>query len=67
MKKDIWSGSINIFVYHLNRCVEKIIPNKEDTIIVYCQGDMRSEEAARILKKKGYLNVYHIYGGLNSM
>ena len=67
MKKDIWSGSINIFVYHLNRCVEKIIPNKHDTIIVYCQGDRRSEEAVEILQKKRYTNVYHIYGGLNNI
>jgi len=59
--------SINISVYHLNRCVEKIIPNKETTIIVYCQGDSRSEDAVNILRMKGYSNVYHICGGLNGI
>jgi len=57
-------GSININVYHLNRCVEKIIEDKETTIIVYCQGDVRSGEAVEILCHKGYLDVYHICRGI---
>ena len=60
-------GSINISVYHLNRCVEKILPNKNATIVVYCQGNSRSYDAIDILKRKGYLGLYHIYGGLDGM
>lgn len=37
---------------------------KEDTIVVYCTIGYRSEKIAEKLKKKGYNNVYNLYGGI---
>lgn len=41
--------------------------NKNKIIYVYCRSGKRSNLAARILKVKGYDNVYNITGGLNSI
>lgn len=41
--------------------------NKNKKIYVYCRSGKRSNLAARILKVKGYDNVYNISGGLNSI
>lgn len=37
---------------------------KEDTIVVYCTIGYRSEKIAEKLKKKGFKNVYNLYGGI---
>lgn len=37
---------------------------KPDTIVVYCTIGYRSEKIAEKLKKKGYNNVFNLYGGI---
>lgn len=44
-----------------------VLPNKEKTIIVYCQNGGRSKKAYKKLKKLGYKNVYNLCGGLDNM
>ena len=44
--------------------VEKLIPNKNNQIVVYCSLGIRSEDIAERLKKSGYTNVYNLYGGI---
>ena len=42
----------------------KQLPDKNDTIVVYCSLGIRSEDIAEKLKKKGYKNVFNLYGGI---
>lgn len=44
--------------------VEKLYPNKDEKIIVYCSLGIRSETVGEKLKKAGYTNVYNLYGGI---
>lgn len=38
--------------------------NQEDTIVVYCSVGYRSEKIAEKIKRKGFKNVYNLYGGI---
>ena len=40
------------------------IPNKKDTIVVYCSLGIRSGHIAKKLKRAGYSNVLNLYGGI---
>jgi len=59
--------SINIPLYDISKKVDNIIPNKETTIIVYCQSGNRSKKAIDILDKKGYKKLYNIVGGMDNI
>ncbi|GIN94150.1 sulfurtransferase [Siminovitchia terrae] len=39
---------------------------KEKEIILICQSGMRSLQACRILKKKGYMKLANVRGGMNA-
>ncbi|WP_027417325.1 rhodanese-like domain-containing protein [Aneurinibacillus terranovensis] len=39
------------------------IPKDKDTYLI-CQSGLRSAQAARILKKKGFTNLYNVSGGM---
>lgn len=43
---------------------EKIHPNKNEVIVVYCSLGIRSESIAEKLKNSGYTNVQNLYGGI---
>lgn len=58
-------NAINIPLYDLETKYEQI--NKDATIILYCQSGNRSRRALKILKDKGYDNVYQINGGLDNI
>ncbi len=60
-------GAICIPVYDLKENVEKIIQDKNTTIIVYCQSGKRSKEAKTILLKLGYTNIYSLNGGIQNI
>lgn len=44
--------------------VIKTLPDTTSTIVVYCSVGIRSEDIAEQLKKKGYTNVYNLFGGI---
>lgn len=60
-------NSINLPLYNIEQECEKIIPNKETAIIIYCQTGHRSKRAMQILKKEGYVNLYSILGGMDNI
>ena len=60
------NNSINIPLFELSKKVSKIITNKDDMIIVYCQTGSRSRRAVSILTKLGYKDLYNLKGGLDS-
>ncbi|WP_196896019.1 rhodanese-like domain-containing protein [Aureivirga marina] len=39
---------------------------KDREILLYCQGGIRSQKAARILKENGFTNVFDLKGGYNN-
>lgn len=59
--------AINIPVYNLNREAERILPDKNRLIVLYCQYGERSKKAYQILEAKGYTNIYSLKGGIESV
>ncbi len=60
-------GSINYPLYDLERNAEKLLKDKENTIIIYCQSGSRSQRAIKLLQELGYSNLFQIEGGLDNM
>ena len=57
-------NSVNLPVQSID-AAEKLLPQKDTALFVYCQSGMRSAQAVRILKKMGYTNVNDV-GGIMS-
>tara|TARA_R110000850_G_scaffold257092_2_gene383330 strand:- start:220 stop:672 length:453 start_codon:yes stop_codon:yes gene_type:complete len=56
-----------VFVGYKDFKIETIlneIPNKNDTIVVYCSLGIRSETISKKIQDKGYTAVYNLYGGI---
>jgi rhodanese-related sulfurtransferase len=43
---------------------QKLIPNKNTLVVVYCTLGVRSEDIAEKLKTAGYSNVFNLFGGI---
>ena len=52
------------FIDYDNPDFKNLTLDKNDKIVVYCTIGYRSEKIAEKLKKKGYKNVYNLYGGI---
>ncbi len=66
---DVSSIKNGIFVgyqnFDLKRTTDVILANKKDAkIVVYCSLGVRSEDIAEQLQKKGFTNVFNLYGGI---
>ncbi len=59
-------GSINIPDYEINKEFEKIFKDYNQTIILYCSSGARSKKACKKLLKKGYTNIFNLYGGIEN-
>ncbi len=42
----------------------EVLPDKDETILVYCRSGNRSKQASEILVDLGYTNIYE-FGGIN--
>lgn len=49
--------------FDLNTVIENV-PNKSDTVVVYCSIGVRSEDIGEKLLAAGYTNVFNLYGGI---
>lgn len=58
-------GSINVPLMSIEEKIEKTIPNKEATILVYCKSGVRAELASQKLIQLGYSKVYD-FGGIDN-
>ena len=56
----VWLGDI---VFDMDT-VSTILSDKNTPIVVYCSIGVRSEEVGEKLIKKGYKQVYNLYGGI---
>lgn len=56
-------GAIHLGKGIIERDVERVIPDKQARIVLYCGGGFRSALAADNLQKMGYTNVISMVGG----
>jgi rhodanese-related sulfurtransferase len=56
-------GAIHLGKGVIERDIEKTVPDKDATIVLYCGGGFRSALAADNLQKMGYRNVISMDGG----
>ena len=59
-------GSINIPDYEINSKFEKLFTNYNQIIVLYCSSGERSKKVCKKLLKKGYTNVFNLYGGIDN-
>lgn len=57
------AGAIHLGKGVIERDIEKAIPDKDATIVLYCGGGYRSALAADNVQKMGYQNVISMDGG----
>ena len=50
----------------IERDIERIVPEKNQKIVLYCGGGSRSALAADALQKMGYTNVWSMDGGVRA-
>lgn len=67
-----WQKSHAIEAVHLGkgileRDLEKMFPNSETELIMYCGGGYRSALTADAAQKIGYRNVYSLVGGFKAL
>ena|SRR5690606_7890415 len=55
-------GAVNIPLSQLQQRVEEIPKDKQ--VLLYCQSGMRSKQAAKLLSRKGYMNLANLNGGI---
>ncbi len=58
-------GSVLLPLDDINAQAANVLPDKDVTIIVYCRSGNRSQDAASLLAKLGYENVYDMGGIIN--
>ncbi|WP_047984269.1 rhodanese-like domain-containing protein [Ornithinibacillus californiensis] len=54
----------NIPLYELTQRLTELDKSKD--IVVICQSGLRSSKAARVLKRKGFTQIYNVKGGLGA-
>lgn len=57
-------GSIHLSKGVIERDIERMFPDKNTHLILYCGGGYRSVIAADLLQKMGYTNVKSLAGGI---
>lgn len=55
-------GSILVPDYEITDKIEKVVPDKNSTVILYCRSGRRSAQAAKELAKMGYTKVLDMGG-----
>ena len=60
------NGAINIPYYEINNNVDKILKDKNQEIVLYCEAGARSKKAYKRLIRLQYRKVYNLYGGLDN-
>jgi rhodanese-related sulfurtransferase len=51
----------------LERDLERLVPNPNQELIMYCGGGYRSVLTAAVAQRMGYKNVYSLIGGYKAM
>ena len=64
--KDHAKGAIHLGKGIIERDIESVVPDKQDSIVLYCGGGYRSVLAADALQQMGYENVLSMDGGIRA-
>ena len=64
--KDHARGARHLGKGVLERDIESVVPEKHDSIVLYCGGGYRSALAADALRQMGYGNVLSMEGGIRT-
>ena len=59
-------GAVHVGKGVIERDIEKIVPDKDREILLYCGGGFRSALAADALQQMGYTNVWSVDGGFKA-
>ena len=59
-------GAMHIGKGVIERDIEKLVPDKERELLLYCGGGFRSALAADALQQIGYTNVWSVDGGFQA-
>jgi rhodanese-related sulfurtransferase len=59
-------GAVHVGKGVIERDIEKIAPDKNADIVLYCGGGFRSAIAGASLKRMGYTRVSHMDGGIRA-
>jgi rhodanese-related sulfurtransferase len=65
-EKDHAAGAVHLGKGVIERDIEEIIPNKQESIVLYCGGGYRSALAADSIQQMGYTNVISMDGGIKA-
>ncbi len=57
-------GAINIPHTEMANKIEKLITDKQQSLVVYCRSGYRASLAEKVLAEKGYDNVKHLDGDM---
>lgn len=60
------NGAISIPNYEIKKRINKIVPNKEQQVIVYCSTGSRSKKVQKELNREGYTQIYNLYNGFET-
>ena len=66
-EKDHASEAVHLGKGILERDIEKIFPDPQQELIMYCGGGFRSILTAAAAQKMGYRNVYSLAGGYKAL
>lgn len=64
--KDHARGARHLGKGIIERDIESVVPDKQDSVVLYCGGGYRSALAADALKQMGYGNVISMDGGIRA-
>lgn len=56
-------GAVHVGKGVIERDIEKVVPNPETPLVLYCGGGFRSTLAGDALQKMGYTNILSMDGG----
>ncbi|HWF45199.1 MAG TPA: rhodanese-like domain-containing protein [Candidatus Kapabacteria bacterium] len=59
-------GALHIGKGVIERDIEKLVPDKDSELLLYCGGGFRSALAADVLQQMGYRNVWSVDGGFRA-
>jgi len=64
--QDHAAGAIHLGKGVIERDIETVLPNKQESIVLYCGGGYRSVLAADSIRLMGYTNVISMDGGIKA-
>ena len=57
-------GGLHVPLGQLTMSLDKLLPHKDDELIIYCRSGKRSAMAQELLRQSGFTNVRNLEGGM---